>query len=292
MSFTKIQRFFYYDREKHENFLEDENSKIWKLGNFILDFLVLLSIFVIILESISVYHLAYKSEIFLVNFIISSIFLLDYFYRFLKSINKKAFFTAPINIIDLLSFMPFFLSIVFKFFFNLEFLVILRVTRVFRVLRLLRNIPITVWFVHALKNYKDEYKAIFLLFGIIIFVVSTLVFEVETAVNPQFSSIWRALWWGFVTAATVGYWDMIPITAAWKIIWCVVILLWPALFAIIGSITILVFTEVAHTQDRIKKWKVKVCLYCERENELDANYCTNCWKRFRLIKKEDIVEII
>jgi voltage-gated potassium channel len=292
MAFSKFQRFFHYDREKYENFLEDETSKIWKLGNFILDFLVIISIFIIILESINVYHLAYKSEIFVVNFIISTIFLFDYIYRFFKSVDKKHFFTSTLNFIDLLSFLPFFLSIAFKFFFNLEFLVVLRVTRVFRVLRLLRNIPITVWFVHALKNYKDEYKAIFLLFWIIIFVVSTLVFEVETAVNPEFSSIWKALWWGVVTAATVWYWDMIPITPTWRIIGTVVILLWPALFAIIWSITILVFTEVAHTQDKIKKWKVKICLYCERENELDANYCINCWKKYRLKKREDFVGII
>lgn len=288
MSFSKIQRFFHYDREKYENFLEDEDSRIWKIGNFILDFWVIISVFIIILESVKSNSLLYSKELFIINFSISTIFLLDYIYRFFRARDKKAFFVSPLNFVDLLSFLPFFLSLVYKFFLGLEFLVILRVTRVFRVLRLLRNIPITVWFVHALKNYKDEYKAIFLLFGIIIFVVSVLVFEVENAVNSEFSSIWKALWWGVVTAATVWYGDMIPITSAWRIIWTVVILLWPALFAIIWSITILVFTEVAHTQDKLKKWKVKICNYCERENEIEANYCINCWKKFRLKTIDEI----
>lgn len=292
MAFSKIQRFFYYDREKYENFIEDENSKVWKLTNFILDFWVVISIIIIILESIKPFSLSYSKHLFLVTFTISSIFLLDYIYRFLKASSKKAFFASPLNFIDLLSFLPFFLSLIFTIFFNVGFLVILRTLRVFRVLRLLRNIPITVWFVHALKNYKDEYKAIFLLFWIIIFVFSTLVFEVETAVNPEFSSIWKALWWGTVTAATVWYWDMVPITPVWRIIWTVVIFLWPALFAIIWSITILVFTEVAHTQERIKKWKIKICPYCENENDIYANYCINCWKKFRLKRKEDIVEVV
>jgi voltage-gated potassium channel len=287
MSFLKkAKKFFHYDREKYENFLEDEESKAWKIGNFILDFLVIVSIIIIILESIKSYYKIYELEIFIINYIISSIFLLDYCYRFIKSKNKMIFSKSFLNLVDLLSFLPFFLSISFKFFFNLEFLIILRTMRVFRVLRLLRNIPITLWFVQALKNYKDEYKAIFLLFAMIIFVVSTLVYEVETWINPEFSSIWKALWWGIVTAATVWYWDIYPITIAWKVIWSIVILLWPALLAIIWSITILVFMDVAHTQEKAKIWKVKICHHCGKENEIDALYCIGCWKKFKFKKKE------
>jgi voltage-gated potassium channel len=290
MSFFKnIKRFFHYDREKYENFLEDEESKAWKIGNFILDFLVIVSIIIIILESIKSYYKIYELEIFIINYIISSIFLLDYCYRFIKSKNKMIFSKSFLNLVDLLSFLPFFLSIVFNFFFNLEFLVILRTMRVFRVLRLLRNIPITLWFVQALKDYKDEYKAVLLLFSIIIFVVSTLVYEVETWINPEFSSIWKALWWGVVTAATVWYGDMYPITILWKFIWSLIILLGPALLAIIWSITILVFTEVAHTQEKAKIWKVKLCTYCEKENQIEAIYCINCWKKFRFKKNKELI---
>jgi len=283
--FKNIKNFFHYDKEKYENFLEDEESKAWKVGNFILDFWVIISVIIIILESINSYYEVHKISIFIVTYIISSLFLLDYCYRFLKAKRKIVFLKSALNWIDLLSFLPFFLSITFSFFFNLEFLVILRTMRVFRVLRLLRNIPITLWFVQALKNYKDEYKAIFLLFSMIIFVVSTLVYEVETVTNPEFSSIWRALWWGIVTAATVWYWDMYPITVAWKIIWSTIILLWPALLAIIWSITILVFMDVAHTQEKAKIWKVKICKHCGKENEIDAVYCIGCWKKFKYNKK-------
>jgi len=286
MFITKLKRFFSFDKEKYDNFLEDEDSKAWRLWNFILDISVVISVLVIILESTSSFAI-YEKEIFFTTFIVSSLFLLDYVYRFLRAKNKEKFLSSALNFIDLLSFLPFFLSIIFSFFFNLEFLVILRTMRVFRVLRLLRNIPITIWFVQALRNYKDEYKAVLLLFAMIIFVVSTLVYEVESPINPEFSSIWKSLWWWVVTASTVWYGDMYPITPIWKIIWAIVILLWPALLAIIWSITILVFTEVAHTQDKLKKWKLKICNHCNKENVIDANYCVNCWKKFRYKKIEE-----
>lgn len=282
-----FQKLFYYNRIKYENFLDDKDSTIWKIWNFVLDFSVIISILIIVLESIKPYSIKFWKEFFLITFIISSIFLLDYLYRFFRSRDKKMFFKSILNFVDLLSFLPFFLSIVFATFFNAWFFAIFRILRVFRVLRLLRNIPLTVWFFQTLKNYKDEYKAIFLMFWIIIFVVSVLVYEIENPVNPEFSSIAKSLWWGIVTAATVWYWDMYPITSMWKIVWTIVILLGPALLAIIGSLTILVFTEVAHIQEKAKKWKIKICPYCELENQIESNYCYNCWKKFRIIKNKD-----
>lgn len=280
-----FQKLFYYNRTKYENFLEDKESTVWKIWNFVLDFSVIISILVIVFESIKPYSSIYSKHFFLITFTISSIFLLDYLYRLFRARDKKIFFRSILNFVDLLSFLPFFLSMIFVTFFSAWFFAIFRILRVFRILRLLRNIPLTIWFFQTLKNYKDEYKAIFLMFWIIIFVVSVLVYEIENSVNPEFSSIAKSLWWWIVTAATVGYGDMYPITPMWKIIWTIVILLWPALLAIIGSLTIMVFTEVAHIQEKVKKWKIKICPYCELESQIEANYCYNCWKKFNPTKK-------
>ncbi|MDD5770498.1 MAG: ion transporter [Candidatus Gracilibacteria bacterium] len=280
------KHFFYYDRNKYENFLEDRESKVGKFGNFVLDLFVVISIVVIILETINTLPILYKEELFLANLIISSVFFLDYLYRFFRAKDKFIFLSSVLNIIDLMSFLPFFLSLVLSFFIYGDILKIFRIMRVFRVLRLIRNIPLTFGFVKALKTYGDEYKAVFLLFSIIIFVVSVLVYEIESPINPKFSSVGSSLWWGVVTAATVGYGDIVPITTAGKIIGSIVILLGPALLSVVGAITILVFTDVARTQEKLKKGKTKICAYCERENIAEANYCINCGKRFKLIKKD------
>jgi hypothetical protein len=47
---------------------------------------------------------------------------------------------------------------------------VLRLFRVFRVLRVLKKIPLTNEFIKALKDYKEEYRAVFILFLVILFV--------------------------------------------------------------------------------------------------------------------------
>lgn len=284
MSFQNI---FSYDRRKYENIFDDPESRSGIIFNHIINLFIIFSVVIIVLETINPIDIIYKEELFYCNFLISSIFLIDYLYRFLRARKKRTFISSGFNFIDLMSFLPFFLWMIFSIFRYWDTLKILRIMRVFRVLRLVRNIPITIWFVKALKIYWDEYKAVFMLFSIIIFVVSVFVYEIENPVNPQFSSVWISLWWGVVTAATVWYGDIVPITPMWKIIWSIVILLGPVLLSVIWAITILVFTDVANTQDKLKKGKTKICIYCEKDNVIDANYCVNCWRKFKLQKKEN-----
>jgi ribosomal protein L40E len=59
----------------------------------------------------------------------------------------------------------------------------------------------------------------------------------------------------------------------WKILWILLILLWPILLAVISSITILVFMDVAESQ---KITDSKICRTCKTRNNAHANFCFNC----------------
>jgi voltage-gated potassium channel len=104
------------------------------------------------------------------------------------------------RIIDLLSFTPFFLGI----FAAGDFLKILRLLRVFRVLRILKKIPLTNEFIKSLKDYKEEYRAVFILFLVILFVGSFFVYFAERyEFDTKFTNIPITIWWGIVTMSTV-----------------------------------------------------------------------------------------
>ena len=103
--------------------------------------------------------------------------------------------------------------------------------------------------------------------------VSTFVYYFEFPTNPDFSSIPQSLWWGIVTMSTVGYGDMAPITLGGRILGVLLILLGPVLLAVISSITILVFMDVAEGQRRTD---TKICTTCKTRNPEDANFCFNC----------------
>lgn len=270
-----------YDKRKYDNILDDPNNKLWRnLTGFIVS-LVIISILVLIFESLWDYAIKYKIELFVIDFFISTVFLYEYLYRISRTKKKFKFAKHPLNIIDLLSFMPFFLGLVFAPLLSAEVLKVFRLARVFRILKLAKHIPVIVWFIKALRDYKSEYKGIAILFLIVLTVVSVLVYHAEHILNPDmFSSIPSAFWWAIVTMTTVWYWDMYPITTLGRMIWSMLIILWPVLLAVVSAVTILVFMDV------IERWRIKKekkekieCPRCGKRNKKKAYYCIKCGKK-------------
>lgn len=276
----KLKNLFIYDTNKYENILDDPNSKFGSfLDKFIL-ILVILFPLVMIFESLDRNYLIYKDELFIFEIFISFVFAIEYIYRFLKAKVKYNFFINPLRIIDLLSFAPFFLWL-FSWWFMLQ---IIKVLRIFRIFRLFKRIPLTSWFLNSLKNYYDEYIAVFTLYFVILFIGSFFVYLAEKDVIwTTFNSLWDSLWWWLVTTATLGYWDMVPQTINWKMFWSVLIFLGPLLWWLISAVTIMVFME---TSKRLEKendplrWK-KMCNRCKTRNPKKSNYCIKCWERFK-----------
>lgn len=196
--------------------------------NYFLYALVLIFCIVVTFESI---HHRFIDNLYVFYFeaFISIVFLLEYVYRFFHAENKLAFLVKPMRIIDFLSFAPFFAG----FFVATQYFALLRMVKFLRVLKLLRNIPMTSSFIRSISYYKDEFKAILVIYFIILFIGSALVYSAEKDINADvFSSIPHALWWGLVTMTSVGYGDMVPVTPLGKTIGSILVFVGP----IIGSV--------------------------------------------------------
>lgn len=274
-----------YDHENYESFFDDPECKIWvKIRQFI-NILVVLSVIVLALETIKNWYVLYFTYFFYFNLSISTVFLVEYVYRFYRAKKKKGFSKNLFNIADFLSFAPFFLDVSLKVFFwintSQEFLKVIRLFRVLRLFDFMKEAPMVFWFIRSVKDYKNEYRALFILMFIILIVVSVFVFQFEHGVNPQFDSIPSAIRWALVTMMTVGYGDIYPITPIGKMLAIIIMLLWPILVAILSSITILIFMDVAETQRKVKQILSmdKVCSRCKTECHEIANYCYKCGEK-------------
>jgi voltage-gated potassium channel len=274
----KINYIFSYDRWRYENFLDDENNKLSLFVSQFITGLVISFVIVTTLTSIWEYDTILADELLWFDAFVSTIFAIEYIYRFLRAKHKLKFFTSPMRIIDLFSFLPFFLWLIAVW----EFVKILRLLKILRILRLVKKIPLTASFMKSLKDYKDEYKAVLILFLIILFLGSFCVYYIEKdVVWSKFTSIPMTLWWGLVTMTTVWFGDMYPTTVLGKLFWSALVFLWPLVLALTSAVSIMVFMETTRNQrllSRSKRWKV--CSRCMSRNVKEANYCTHCGDKF------------
>lgn len=262
-----------------DNILENPNNKIWVILNRFITFLIVAFIVVLMFESMGNNTAIYINELYIFEAFISIIFATEYLYRFIKAEYKISFIFSFGRIIDLVSFLPFFLGI----FAVWEFWKVLRIFRVFRVVRLLKKIPLTRGFIKAIWEYKDEYAAVTLLFSIILFIGSVGVYFVERWVDATlFTSIPMSLWWGLVTMTTVGFWDMVPLTNMWRFIGSFLVFLWPLTIWLFSAVTVMVFQEAAHNQNILHKHpRGKICKRCRHKNPKEANYCMKCGEELK-----------
>ncbi|XP_078333867.1 potassium voltage-gated channel protein Shaw-like isoform X4 [Crassostrea virginica] len=177
--------------------------------------------------------------------------------RLIVAPNKLDFLKAPVNIIDIIATLSFYLDFMLTKLKQendiLEFFSIIRIMRLCKLTRHSAGLKILI---HTFKASAKELVLLvfFLVLGIVIF--AALIFYAERIqYNPEndFTSIPVGLWWAIVTMTTVGYGDMTPKTYVGMFV--------GALCALLGVLTIALPVPVivsnfalfySHTQARSK----------------------------------------
>ena len=269
---------FQIDDTDKNTLFEHTETKLWKLANLFIVLLIVLSIALVMFESIDNNGVKYLKTIFITDFIISSLFAIEYIYRFLRSDNKKSFWYRPMNILDLLSFLPFFIITIIFWMWNYAILTIFRIFRLFKIFELFQRIPILLKLFRWIYSHRVEYSAWIVIIGLILISFSTVIYFFETSFsgNTEFTSVPATIWWAVVTMTTVWYWDMIPHSLWWKMFGWILMFLWPIVIAILSSLTVLIFLE--STKMIQYKKRDKICWECWANNLKDNNYCRNCWE--------------
>ncbi|MDD1715837.1 MAG: ion transporter [Methanolinea sp.] len=254
---------------------EDRETRASAFFNVFITAVILISIAVMVLSSVKSLWIQYSLLFSAVFFFTTVVFSIEYPLRLWSCTSDPRYASpfrgrlmwalTPFALIDLFVVFPFYLNIFLGI--NITALVVLRVFRVFKLIRYSDSINLII---RVVKAQKGMLITAYLVLFIALISASTLMFQIENPGQPEkFSSIPATMWWGIVTLTTVGYGDIVPVTAAGKILGGCITLLGIGIFALPAGILASGFT-----QELQKKMSTRRHVHTERHGEVFL--CPRC----------------
>ena len=223
----------------------DRASRLVDVGLFIL---VSVNVLAVSLETVDSLHRAYADIFWWIEVVSVFLFTLEYGLRFwsiaasadergMSSLKARlSYVFSPTGIIDLVAILPSLLPLLFGSI-DLRWLRILRLARLFKFSHYTSALEDLI---SSVRRESQSFVATIYLLFLALMISSTLIYVFEHELQPEnFGSIPESMWWSFVTLTTVGYGDVVPITAAGRAI--------AALTALMGVCVVALLTGIVAT---------------------------------------------
>lgn len=261
-------------KNKLHEIIYEADTPSGKLFDVVLLIFIVLSIVLVMLESVDYIGNKYYGILNILEWIITILFTFEYIARIICVKKPKAYIFSFYGIIDFLSTIPKYLSLFFVGTHSLVAIRALRLLRVFRILKLTRYIGESTNFGRALKRSRVK-VAVFLSFVLVLCIIlGTVMYLIEGDKDSGFSSIPRSVYWAIVTLTTVGYGDIAPVSALGQSIASLIMILG---YGIIAIPTGIVTSEMTKSERNNIPKNTQSCTNCmESYHTDDAQFCHKC----------------
>jgi voltage-gated potassium channel len=269
---TRDKSFFEKIKQQINIIIHGVNTPAGKAFDIVLLFVILLSVLLVLLETVKDLDLKYHDILVYLEWIITIIFTIEYILRVISTRKPLKYIFSFYGVIDFISILPMYLS------FFIPSTKILSVVRALRLLRLFRILNLGKFTGQASElklaiNASRTKITVFVFFVCVISILLGAVMYVVESEESGFTSIPSSIYWCIVTLTTVGYGDIAPITTLGKFIASFIMILG---YGIIAVPTGIVTAEIASGKNK-RKLSIPPCPTCKSQPLTEyAKFCHNC----------------
>ena len=258
-------RYKWYRLIFHHEARDERDFDLWLIAA------ILASVGVVILDSVPSIKAQWHGALYVAEWFFTLLFTVEYGVRLWVVRKPLRYARSFFGIIDLLSILPTFLSLLFPASASLTVIRALRLLRVFRVLKLVEYSSEAGVLIDALLRSRRKIFVFICTLMTIVVIFGALMYVVE---GPEhgFHSIPTGMYWAVVTVATVGFGDIAPGTGFGRFVTSVLIVIG---YSIIAVPTGIYTAELARSMQ--PKRRQVHCVECGLpEHEADAWHCRKC----------------
>ena len=258
-------------RHRLHEIIYEADTKTGKAFDITLLFLIIVSVILVALESVESFRLNYSDFLNISEWIITIVFSIEYILRLMCVRKPFKFIISLYGIIDLLSIIPKYISILFFGTQYLGALRALRLLRVFRILKMTRYIGESNTLMKALIASRAKVGVFIFSVLVICIIFGTLMYMIEPD-ESGFTSIPEGIYWSIVTLTTVGYGDIAPITPFGQFLAAVIMIMGYGIIAVPTGIVTAELSEKSKISSN-----TQACPHCMTSDHPDnAIYCYHC----------------
>jgi voltage-gated potassium channel len=258
-------------RDRMHDVIFESDTRAGRAFDVALLWIILLSVAAVMLESVASIRARFGDELRAAEWIFTVLFTVEYLVRIMVLRRPAAYMLSFFGLVDLLSFVPTYLSAVMPGAQALVAVRAFRVIRLFRIFKLASHLRQARVITTALSLSRP--KIVVFLLGMLAIVVTmgSVIYVIEGE-EHGFSSIPRSVYWAIVTVTTVGYGDMVPRTVAGQVIASFAMILGYAIIAVPTGIVTADLTEASRQVS-----SGQACPACGAEgHDTDARHCKRC----------------
>ena len=235
---------------------------------------ILASVLVVMLDSVESLRADHYDLFLAAEWFFTVLFTVEYVVRLAVVARPARYARSFFGVVDLLSILPTYISLIVPGAQVLLSVRILRVLRVFRVLKLANYLDEAEQLSRALSASRRKILVFIFVILTLVTVIGSMMYLIEGGENG-FTSIPQSVYWAVVTLATVGYGDIFPVTPLGKALASVLIVMGYGIIAVPTGIVTVEMNREREAAEAARRHET--CPQCGLDSHApDARFCRRC----------------